>query len=877
MKQSWSFVGRREELRLLDEATRGAGDQRGVMLAGAAGVGKTWLARQAVALAGERGAFTRWVVGTETGRGLPLGAFAALLGPMSGDPTSVLGEASRRLVAGAGRAEVVLGIDDAHLLDEVSALLVHQLVVHDMATVVATVRSGEVAPAAVTGLWKDGHLNRLEVRPFSQPQIGALLEVVLGGLVEDASVGRIWAITQGNALYLRQLVDGEIEARRLYRIRGVWRWSRESPMSQGLAELVAIRMGDLPERMGVVADLLALEEPLGGGLLGRLTDPMAVEQAEAAGLIFVEQSGRRLQARLTHPLYGEARRAGMGLLRARRLRGRISQALEGTGARRGDDTLRRAVLAMDSDLVPDWRLLTEAAGCAARLCELSLAIRLGRAAQAAGGGFEAQSIVAAAVTGLGGSPNTETAALLATARTDAEVVRVTMTQVIALAWMELRPRDAEMLLEAAESWVVDDDGRMQLMAMRSMLEGQLARPAQAIESATTALASSKLPAGSIILACCGYTTGLATTGRADEMGPVVTRGLEAASRSTELSYIRFPMIGIQVTGLRLAGYLQEAVEVVRECRESMVGFDLPTVISSVLMGDVILAQGRPVSALRWLRDAHAGLELFDHAGGFEYACLIPLSRALVLTGDLAAADEVLAELSAKEHPTLLFLRPDMLLAQAWMAAAQGVSSGAIAFAHKAASVAVAAGQLAHEVQALHTALCFGDRSVVERLAVLATRVDGPRAQAAAAHAAALAADSGDALRAVSVELERMGDLLAAADAAAQAVTAYTRAGRRGAAQGAVARVRQLTERCEGVRTLATIAAIQPLPLTDREREVATLAARGMSNRDIADRLFISIRTVEGHLYRVNARLGTTSRAELAAILGAGEQQARSGH
>ncbi|MER5627904.1 LuxR C-terminal-related transcriptional regulator [Streptosporangium sp. NPDC002544] len=866
MKPSWPFVGRLEELRFLDEAMRGAGGLRGVVLAGAAGVGKTWLARQAVALAGERGAVTRWVVGSGSGRSLPLGAFAALLGPMSGDPASLLGEASRALVAGAGRAEVVLGIDDAHLLDEVSALLVHQLVVHGMATVVATVRTGETAPAAVTGLWKDGYLDRLEVQPFPQPQIGALLEAILGGLVEGVSVSRIWAITQGNALYLRQLVDGEIEARRLHRIRGVWRWSRESPVSPGLVDLVAIRMGDLSESMGAVVDVLALEESLGVRLLTRLTDPMAVEQAEAAGLISVEQTGRRLQARLTHPLYGEVRRAGMGLLRARRLRGRISQALAETGARRVDDTLRRAVLAVDSDLEPDWRLLTEAAGQAAQLCDLPLAVRLGRAAQVAGGGFEAQAIVVAAVTGLTGSANAEMAALLAMASTDAEVVRATMMHVIDLAWMQLRPKDAEMLLEAAESRVADNGGRMQLMAQRSMFEGQLARPVRAIESATTALASPGLPDGSIALASCGYVAGLATVGRADEIGPAVARGLAAASRSTELAYLRFPLIGLQVTGLRLAGYLQEAADVARECRESAVGFDLPTVISSVLMGDAILAQGRPVSALQWLLEAHAGLERFDHAGGFEYACLIPLSRALVLAGDLVAGEEVLAKLRANEHPTLLFLRPDMLLAQAWMAAAQGVSSDAIAFARQAASVAVAAGQFAHEVQALHTAVCFGDRSVVERLAALATRVDGPRARAAAMHAAALAADNGDALRAASVELEQMGDLLAAADAAAQAVTAYTRVGRRGAAQSAVARVHQLTERCEGVRTLATIAVIRPLPLTDREREIATLAAQGMSNRDIADRLVISVRTVENHLYRVNARLGTTSRAELAAIL-----------
>src|SRR5262249_29119042 len=127
----------------------------------------------------------------------------------------------------------------------------------------------------------------------------------------------------------------------------------------------------------------------------------AVEQAELRGLVSLEQDGRRLQARLAHPLYGEVRRARAGQVRARRLRGCIALALGATGARRADDTLRRAMLALDSDLPPDPQLLTVAAGDAARLLDLPLATRLGRAAVAAGGGFPAQMIVVSALNGLG--------------------------------------------------------------------------------------------------------------------------------------------------------------------------------------------------------------------------------------------------------------------------------------------------------------------------------------------------------------------------------------------------------------------------------------------------------------------------------------------
>ena len=62
-------------------------------------------------------------------------------------------------------------------------------------------------------------------------------------------------------------------------------------------------------------------------------------------------------------------------------------------------------------------------------------------------------------------------------------------------------------------------------------------------------------------------------------------------------------------------------------------------------------------------------------------------------------------------------------------------------------------------------------------------------------------------------------------------------------------------------------AARPLPLTAREREIAALAARGLSNKTIADRLTVSVRTVEGHLYRAGIKLGVSERTALAEVLG----------
>ena len=61
-------------------------------------------------------------------------------------------------------------------------------------------------------------------------------------------------------------------------------------------------------------------------------------------------------------------------------------------------------------------------------------------------------------------------------------------------------------------------------------------------------------------------------------------------------------------------------------------------------------------------------------------------------------------------------------------------------------------------------------------------------------------------------------------------------------------------------------ASEPVPLTDREREIVMLIGEGLSNREIAARLTLSIRTVESHIYRAMLKTGTTTRDELAALL-----------
>src|SRR5262249_43077764 len=152
----------------------------------------------------------------------------------------------------------------------------------------------------------------------------------------------------------------------------------------------------------------------------------------------------------------------------------------------------------------------------------------------------------------------------------------------------------------------------------------------------------------------------------------------------------------------------------------------------------------------------------------------------------------------------------------WLATSRQRLTEARQLAWKAAEFARSHDQFAREVWCLQTAVQFDDTEAAERLAELATRVEGPRVAVAARYAAALAADDADELDRVSTEFEAMGDLLAGADAAGQAATSHRRAGRAGSAMTSAERTRRLAGVCNGATSPAIEAASFAPPFTNRE-------------------------------------------------------------
>jgi AAA domain len=183
-------------------------ETRGIVLAGAAGVGKTRLARELLERHRATGGETRLVIATAATGALPLGAFLSILDLHPGDePTtsSLFSQAVAELRETAAASDLLLVVDDAHLLDGMSGAVVHQLVLAGV-PVVLTLRSGAASGDAITSLWKDGVLDRLEIQALARADVESLLTAVLGGPPESSTLERIWQASGGNAMLVRELV-----------------------------------------------------------------------------------------------------------------------------------------------------------------------------------------------------------------------------------------------------------------------------------------------------------------------------------------------------------------------------------------------------------------------------------------------------------------------------------------------------------------------------------------------------------------------------------------------------------------------------------------------------------------------------------------------
>jgi DNA-binding CsgD family transcriptional regulator len=863
------LAGRDDELTAIRRALSGGSKSSGVVIVGAAGVGKTRLAREVLARAESAGERTNWVVGTESARALPLGAFTALIN--DADPIPNVRSLINSFVAQQRQGRILIGVDDAHLLDKLSAHVVHQLAHSPGTRLLVTLRSGADEPDAITALWKDGLLTRLDLAPLDVEAARAMIETTLGGDVDARSARRFWTLTGGNALFLHQLVKDQVAAGRMRLLAGVWMWDGDVAMSQSISDMVGRQLRELTPDVALVLDTLSQCEPLAVDVLADLVARADIQAAEELHLVTIERSGGRLMARLAHPLFGELRRAVAGEMYLSKIRGRLEQRLADDSDADMQATVRRALLRLESDLAPDPALYLQAAQHAMTLLDLDLADRF---ASAAADAPDAPAIRAMNLLLLGRGEQAEQV-LRGISEGGADGTHQWATVRAAnLTWMLGRCTDAGTILAELARGEENPAEFMARTAVQAGIDAASARCEDAAEKARAALDSGLLTDFHAMMASVALTMAMGALGRrGDDLTPVAEAALDRAMTSFQASHMRFWFGSVYARACRLTGRIDECVAMVQRLADS--AREVPSLAYAnlaSLIGHANLMRGDVLKAAKLLHEALAGVERHGVTTGLHPATCFMLAEAHAKLGQAQAAKDAMAQAQSCVPPDYLFMQTAMSIADGWALAANGCVTDAVDTVRAAAVEARERNQPTHELACLQLAAQWGDATGAPRARELADSLALPLAKAVARHTESLARQDGEELLAASNEYQAIGDRATAADVAAQAAVAFTRGQQRKRGLYATALAKELSDACGGLCTPA-LRSPASQPLTGRQREIVEFVVAGLSNREIAERLYMSVRSVEGHVYRACQRVGASSREELAAIARSGPSAA----
>jgi len=740
-------------------------------------------------------------------------------------------------------------------------------------SLLATVRTAwDAAPSTVSWALAE---DVLELGPLTLAAVYRLVRDRLGIRLPRPALVRLYERSAGNPLLSLQLAR--------QRSRG------GADLSGSIAELVATRLDELPERAReVLLTAAALRTP-GVAALERVLGAAEVGDAlEAAAGVLTVEDGR---VRFVHPLFASVLYEGAAPWRRR--------AAHASAARATDDEEERArhrALACDGPDAAVAAGLVEASERAERrgalvealdLAELSVALtpdgdaggtsRLLRAAdlnRLAGDRERARAILGGLLASLRGPERADALFTVARCRTDDLATLLS-------------------LCDEALAVVADDDRRAtEILAFRSWMRILAGDGAGALDDARHALDRAERIGDARLLARAIARAGMAEMWMLDETPGLLERGIELERRlERPLEVHESPRVALGRRAL-CRQQLDAARELFGEAAAAAEAAGDEATRGHVLFHLVQLETDAGVWE-RALEHAAAGLEIADQLGDRQLRGMLLNVQAYVLAlrGQVAEARAAAAEgraiarelgdeLFALQHDDVVgalelglgdveaaarVLRglPDRLLGAGMWEASDMAWPNAI-------EVLVERGEV-EEAQRL-----------LERFGELARRSGGPWALAVAARCrgllAAAKAEPAAASAAFGEALRRHGEIDRPFDLARTLLCVgrvARRARRKAEARDALERALELFERlgaqpwARAARTeLARIPGRRRVGegLTPAERQTAELAAAGLSNREIAGRLFVSRHTVEAHLSSVYRKLGIDSRRGIEAAL-----------
>ncbi|WP_427016718.1 LuxR C-terminal-related transcriptional regulator [Pseudarthrobacter sp. P1] len=835
---------------------------------------------------------------------VPYGALAPYLADVRGGNLTrvlVLRALWERLgpAAAAHRPALVL-VDDAQVLDDASAEIITELVRAEWAKVVATSKPRPGLPDPLVRLWDEGWAERFDLQPLGPAQVHELCTLVLGGTVMASTSRSLWAASGGNPLMVKTLLAEFRRSGALLQRNGVWLLTSAGYGGTPLeaADVVAMQLRRLSAPAREVLNLIALAEP--------------VEQAQVVSLLGEEPLAELLDERLVqrggrtgtalglvNPLYGAVLRRTVPASRSMDLHRRFLATMV-VHPDEPAALLRFVAWSLECGTDVEDALLVRAAELACKIFRNETALRIAAAVRDPALNGRRAAIMARAHFNMGHYAQA------------AELLEPAAGHVPDLDSMMFHSLLRAAVRTALGHPVADISADAAALRAWGQHESQRARDAGDEAAAAQALAATATRSSVLDLLAASMTGDYATMGPLAEkllaaapaepgQGQLLTRALVLALDAERQCAMGRPLAGV--------ARAMEAFAIVQPEGQSV--FFLPEFIlvrhlacclsagewaaAQTLMDEYFLSSGaamvsfsgsihvgigymavRQGNLARAQPILMAGLEALRESDPEQ---MMSLCAALAFYAAAALGQRETAESLMAEY--LDWTKAGMYLVtsnardyfNAGLELLRGDGSGIAALLASADAAAVQHAAFL-ELHALELAVGLGERSRLERFTELAGRTEGGWAAALAKYGWALQA--GDVPHYL-----RAGDALREAGIYGAAVPCYEGAlalmGRNHDRE-MVPRVRELLAQCREATGAdwdgAEDAAPRPASalLTRREREVVDLVLAGLGDKEIAGALHLSVRTVEGHLYRCYTKLGITARGQLAAAVESRGQQ-----
>lgn len=876
----WPLVSRDGEL---DEARHALQDPQcsGLIITGAAGVGKTALAQQAARQL-EQAFELVYIRGSAAAAAIPYGALSFVLSDLADaiidNPLMVLRGLQQLYGPRADGRQTLILADNLEDLDPSSSMAISHLVRVGAVKLIAVCQRLDASSEDFCNLWKDGALRRIDLAPLGPEATAQLLSVALEAPISRSVAAGIWHSTGGNPLLLQALVREQVDNGEMLEYDGVWvamPYAGVKPRRRATDPIVATLRGLPAEQRGILK-LVSVVGAIPLELLLRLAPSESVDELQRHRILRVDHTVHHQDSPMvsvTSGLLGEVVRAqvdfGSGQELIRKFAEESKAWVLPPSAR-----MNYASWCVDfgSDIDPDC--LLEAARLANQRHDGALALRLvgtiPDSSSMAGAVLEEARALAINGDAAGALQLLENFLDVNPGLAFPSWMDISVFECLLLVRIPPRCGEAALLLEeirqrlAVEGTDSEDAASNLSRAQRTVgtLAAELAafdgRYAEIVQEHGELLGRLRHAQDNIDLL--GWLAeALAMTGRQEDAVELARIIHARLVDTTADPFLQEAGIARVFTLMIISGSWEECLSILRTPPPDNGEAVVDAAASEFAEGCLLAYGGRATEALDKLLPSLSQLRVRDRHQ------LLPVAEATT-----AYAYAMVGELSASQlHLERAMVQPERLpwvarrAVEYFSALAAGATQPPLEVARRMLTLAdedCAAGNHGQEIIFLCQSVQLGLVSAADRLVSSALAVQGPLAEVAAQFGKGVGSRDVHQLLLAARSASDIGNHRLGAEAGHRAA----RLAQEDGDLVAVAEAEKVLRQVGAPGISGGRAALESL--TDRERSIAVLVARGHSNREIAQLMYVSVRTVEGHVYRLYSKLGVSSRGQLALLM-----------